>query len=271
MGKFAFHKHRMAPIRFIRKESSTVRSLIFNDQLCAEAKPGQFSMVWVPGIDEIPMSLTVDPETSLPMIVVKRVGEATNALHRLRPGDLVGVRGPFGTCFRIEGRSQLLIAAGGTGIVPMLQIALKAKQEGYSCDIVLGAKGADEILFLKSLRKAGCAVYPITEDGSLEEKGLVLDIVKKRLEGNYDLILCCGPELMIKSIFELALEKEVDFQTSLERMMKCGVGICGSCELCGFRVCREGPVFNKQDLKLMGEAIGQLKRSASGRQIKIDQ
>ncbi len=264
------HKPRIVSIDRVRQESPTIKSFTFNDRFCASAKPGQFSMVWVPGFDEIPMSLTVDPETYSPMIVVKRVGEATEALHRLSKDEFVGVRGPYGTHFRIDKAQRILIAAGGAGIVPMLRIALESERKEYDCDVVIGAKDAEEILFIKALMSAGCKVCSVTEDGSLGERGLVRDVVNKKLTNEYDLVMCCGPELMIKSTVELATERHVPIQASLERIMKCGVGICGSCELSGFRVCKEGPVFSLDDLMLMKNTLGQFKRDSSGKKVRVD-
>jgi len=202
--------------------------------------------------------------------VVKRVGEATEALHKLSQSELIGVRGPYGTHFKIDKAQRILIAAGGAGIVPTLRIALEARQKGYDCDVVLGAKDAKEILFVKAIKSASCRVYPVTEDGSLGERGLIRDVVNKKLTSDHDLVVCCGPELMIKSILELATEKNVPIQASLERIMKCGVGICGSCELSGFRVCKEGPVFGLNDLMLMENTLGQFKRDSSGKQVRVE-
>jgi dihydroorotate dehydrogenase electron transfer subunit len=270
MRNVTIHKLRVVPVDVIREESPTVKSFIFKDRLCSKAKPGQFSMIWVPGFDEIPMSLSVDPETLQPMILVKKVGDATEALHRLSQGGLIGIRGPYGTFFKVKKNQRILVAAGGTGIAPMLRIALKSKEGGYDCDIILGAKDASEILFIKYFQETSCKVYPVTEDGSLGEKGIVQDKIEEKISDNYDLLFCCGPELMIKPIVGLALKKRVNVQASLERMMKCGAGICGSCELSGFRVCKEGPVFDSQDLKLMDDTLGRLRRSSSGKIIKVD-
>ena len=270
MHEATMHRPRIVSIDSVKRESPTIKSFIFNDRFCASAKPGQFSMIWVPGFDEIPMSLTVDPETHSPMIVVKRVGEATEALHQLSQNELIGVRGPYGTHFRIGKARRILIAAGGAGIVPTLRIALESKRKGYDCDVVLGAKDAEEILFLKAIESAGCGVYPVTEDGSLGVRGLIRDVVNKKLTSDYDLVICCGPELMIQSILKLATERNVPVQISLERIMKCGVGICGSCELSGFRVCKEGPVFCLEDLILMKNTLGQFKRDSSGKKVRFE-
>ncbi|MEM2901212.1 MAG: dihydroorotate dehydrogenase electron transfer subunit [Candidatus Bathyarchaeia archaeon] len=264
------HRHRVVEIRKVREESPTVKSLIFKDKLCAAARPGQFSMIWVPGFDEIPMSVSVDPESSDPMIMVKRVGEATAALHRLKEGDLIGVRGPYGTFFKLNGQRRVLLVAGGTGIAPLLKVALDSKRIGYECHLVMGAKEEGELLFVEELREAGCVVYPVTEDGSLGDRGTVQNVLRKIPLEEYGLMMCCGPELMIASAIALASSRGIKVQASLERVMKCGVGICGSCELAGYRVCKDGPVFNLEDLKRMADTLGRFKRSPSGRRIKVE-
>lgn len=270
MVGYKAHRLRVVEIREVREESPTVKSIVFKDRLCASARPGQFSMVWVPGFDEVPMSVSVDPESSDPMIVVKRVGEATSALHRLKEGGLIGVRGPYGTFFKLNGQRRVLLVAGGTGIAPLLKVALDSKQAGYECHLVMGAKEGGELLFMKELREAGCVVYPVTEDGSLGDRGTVQDLLKKIPLEEYELMMCCGPELMIASAIGLAASKGLKAQASLERVMKCGVGICGSCELAGYRVCKDGPVFNLEDLKQMSDTLGRFKRDPSGRRIKVE-
>ncbi len=270
MKKFLLHKPRIVRIEKIRYESNTVKSIVFKDRSCAYAKPGQFSMIWIPGYDEIPMSLSLDPKSKLPMIVVKNIGEATNALHELSIGDSIGIRGPYGTSFKIGSAKQILLVAGGTGIIPLFQIAMESNRREYECDIILGAKNIEEILFYDDLKSADCSLYPVTEDGSLGEQGLVVDIIKKSLNGKHDVIMCCGPEPMIKSIIDIVRKTDLGLQASLERIMKCGIGICGSCEISGFRVCKDGPVFDLKELNEMYGALGNLKRNHSGKLIDFN-
>jgi dihydroorotate dehydrogenase electron transfer subunit len=270
MNNFLLHKPRIVKIMNMRTESNSVKSIVLKDGLFRFAKPGQFSMIWIPGFDEIPMSLSLDPKSKLPMIVVKNVGEATKALHKLSVGESIGVRGPYGSFFNVGNAKRILLVAGGTGIIPLLRIALEANQRTYKCDIVLGAKNMDEILFYNELKSLTCNLYPVTEDGSLGEKGFVIDIVKKRLKGKYDLLMCCGPELMIKSTIDIVRNNDINLQASLERIMKCGIGICGSCELSGFRVCTDGPVFNLKELNEMYNILGNQKRNHSGKIVELN-
>ena len=270
MNKSLFHKPRIVRIEKVRNESNTVKSIIFEDKICSSIKPGQFSMIWIPGYDEIPMSLSLDPKSKMPMIVVKNVGEATNALHELSIGDSIGIRGPYGTCFSVGSAKRILLVAGGTGIIPLLQIAMESNQRQYKCDIILGAKNIKEILFYDDLKSTDCSLYPVTEDGSLGKQGLVIDMIKKSFISNYDILMCCGPEPMIKSIINTVQKINIDLQVSLERIMKCGIGICGSCELTGFRICKDGPVFGLKELNAMYGVLGNLKRSHSGKVIDFN-
>jgi dihydroorotate dehydrogenase electron transfer subunit len=264
------HRMRVVKIVGVREESPTVKSIIFKDKLCESARPGQFCMIWIPGVDEIPMSVSMDPKSSYPMIVVKRVGEATSALHQLKEGGLIGVRGPYGTFFKLNGHRRVLLVAGGTGIAPLLRVALDSQRLEYECHVVAGAKDGSELLFMKELEEAGCVTHPVTEDGSLGDRGTVQDVLRKTPLREYGLMMCCGPELMIASALELAADQGVNVQASLERVMKCGVGICGSCELAGYRVCKDGPVFNMDDLMRMVDTLGKFKRGPSGRRIKVE-
>jgi len=262
------HRVRMAKIDAIRDETETVKTFTFKDALCAKAKPGQFAMVWLPGKDDIPMSLTSDPASDDPMLVIKRVGETTTELHNLKVDDVIGVRGPFGTFFRIRDEEKILAVGGGTGFTPMLNL-MRRHASKKDFQIVLGAKTKSELLFYNYLERVA-DVIPVTEDGSLGERGQASDCVEKLMRRNhYDLVVCCGPELMIRRVFQIATDHSIPIQASLERIMKCGVGICGSCSLAGFRVCRDGPVFGAKELKTISRELGVFTRDHSGRRIPV--
>jgi dihydroorotate dehydrogenase electron transfer subunit len=123
---------RTTEIVQIRTESPTVKTFILTDKLCSKAKPGQFLMLWIPGIDEIPISI-MDTAAGLVSISVKQVGDATKHLHGMKQGDTVGIRGPFGNSFT-ESRGRVLLVSGGTGTAPLLFLAkrLAAKTEKLS-------------------------------------------------------------------------------------------------------------------------------------------
>jgi dihydroorotate dehydrogenase electron transfer subunit len=266
---------RIVKLKKVKKETPTVKTLIFHDEKCALAKPGQFIMIWIPNIDEIPMSIALTNKNGLVTIAVKKVGDATEALHNLTSKDKIGVRGPYGTFFtNYLNVKEVIIAAGGTGIAPLMNVIKDLSVFKKKAKIIFGAENKQELLFLKEIKKLTLnkpflKFIPATIDGSYGVKSDVATIVEKETERFHGQILTCGPESMIYKIFKLCIKKNMKLQASLERIMKCGVGICGSCDLAGFRVCKDGPVFNIQSMKLMKEELGFYKRSFSGEIVKL--
>ena len=248
----------------IREESPGVKSFFFGFKEPCE--PGQFLMVWVPGVDEVPMSVSFQDKGRLG-ISVHNVGEATAAMHNLKVGDLVGLRGPYGNTFDIKGEEVLLVG-GGCGAAPLIHLAETAKRSGIKVKSLVGACTRDEVLFEDRYKECGdleCS----TDDGSFGYNGFVTDLVEKELGAKkYDCVYTCGPEIMMKKVFGICEKNKIEVQASLERYMKCGVGVCSSCAVNGYRVCRDGPVFGSEKLRKMGE-FGRLRRVGSGVGVKI--
>jgi dihydroorotate dehydrogenase electron transfer subunit len=144
---------------------------------------------------------------------------------------------------------------------------------GVSVTFVLGGKTRDELLFLSELERLKSKKLRLvtsTEDGSCGISGLCTQPVERLLaEEDFDLVLGCGPELMLFSVFELAEKHGVPFQASLERLMRCAIGLCGSCVLGKYRVCADGPVFNSVQLREMKGEFGFVRRDFSGRKIPL--
>jgi len=112
-------------------------------------------------------------------------------------------------------------------------------------------------------------VIAATEDGGYGVRGLASEVAEAELRKNsYDMIYTCGPELMIKRILDLSMQHSIPIQASLERIIKCGIGICGSCIIDSLRVCREGPVFDGEVLRSL-EDLGTVKRDHSGRRVPV--
>ncbi len=265
----ALNRLRMVRLRAFRRESETVKVFTFKDQLCADARPGQFIMVWVPGAEEVPMSLTLmDSGEGVASIAVKRVGETTAALHQLEKGAVIGVRGPYGNGFTAN-RGAALIVGGGVGLSPLLPLAESLAEEGNPVTVVAGAKTKDELLFLRRFRRAG-DVITTTEDGTYGLRGLATQALIGLLEEhrNFKNVYACGPEPLLKEVVKAAVRCRIPTQVSLERYMKCGLGICGSCLIAKYRVCRDGPVFSDGILRRV-EEFGLLRRDAAGRAIPI--
>lgn len=273
MSPANLNKPRIVKVLKVKEETPTIKSLFFKDELCSKAKPGQFIMVWIPGIDEIPMSVSrANLKNRISSITVKIVGEATKKLHAMDKGDIFGVRGPYGVGFKIF-RGNVLVVGGGVGMAPLLLLLQKLKVAGGKPIVIIGARTGKELLFIKEAGRivGGKNVLAVTEDGSTEIKGLASEVLANLLEKNpyrYKQIYACGPEPMLKKVLELALKHEVPAQLSLERYIKCGIGLCGSCMIDSFRVCRDGPVFSSKILAETRE-FGVFKREPSGRIIKV--
>ena len=254
-----------ATILQIDEESPSIRTFFFDFQF-ETMNPGQFVMVWVRGVDEVPMGLS-----SKNSITVQKVGEATSKLFELKEGDSFGLRGPYGKGFSLpsEGEKTLVIA-GGVGAAPLVPYAEAARSEGSEVHTVLGARSADDLLFEKRFAAAG-EVYISTDDGSKGTKGFVTDVLNSLNLSVYDKIAVCGPEIMMSSVFRLLEDREVldKSEFSLHRYFKCGIGVCGACciDKSGLRVCRDGPVFS--GVQLMDSELGKYTRDASGRRVKI--
>ena len=264
---------RTVRIEKIVNENPKVKTFYFKDKLCQNARPGQFLMVWIPGVDEIPLSISGVYPNGLASVTVAKVGEATEAMHKLKQNDLIGVRGPFGNHFEISGNKFLLIG-GGTGMAPLAFLAEKLAENPCEITFIIGAKSAHELLFLERVKRAlsgiKSKVVVFTEDGSFGLKGLATDLLSSLLkQESYDMIYVCGPEPMIRKAFLAAKEADISFQASLERIMRCGVGVCGSCMIGKYRVCRDGPVFNSQQLKEVIDELGKYKINFDGRKIRI--
>ncbi len=261
---------RTTEIVQVRTESPTVKTFVMTDRLCAKARPGQFLMLWIPGIDEIPLSV-LDAGNGLVSVSVKAVGDATRHLHALEAGATVGLRGPFGNSFT-ESRGRVLLVSGGTGTAPLLFLArqLAAKTERLS--FVEGAKTKDELLFIRELVGI-CnekSIITTTEDGTAGLQCLVTEPLASLLEReHFDMIYTCGPEVMVKKIFELTEQRKLPLEASLERLMRCGIGLCGSCVIGKYRVCRDGPVFTAAQLREFRDELGVSKLGFDGSRIPV--
>lgn len=254
-----------ATIIRITEESPSVRTFFF-DLNFKTMDPGQFVMVWVRGVDEVPMGLSRKNS-----ITVQKVGEATSKLFELKEGDSFGLRGPFGRGFSFPSKGEkILIIAGGVGAAPLVPYAESVNAAGSEVHTILGAKSAKELIFEERFAAAG-KVYVSTDDGSKGTRGFVTDVLSGLDISTYDRIAVCGRELMMASVFRLLEDGKVlgKAEFSLHRYFKCGIGVCGACciDSSGLRVCKDGPVFS--GIQLLDSELGRYTRDASGRRIKI--
>jgi dihydroorotate dehydrogenase electron transfer subunit len=250
----------------IKRETANVTTLTFPVSL--GAKPGQFVMLWVPGVDEIPMSVANDDGKEL-RVTFFAVGEATRALAEKKEGELIGLRGPFGTSYAWEKGQHLALVAGGYGAAPMYFAAAEATRNGCTADVIVGARGKEHLLYKEEFRKlTRTTLHLATDDGSEGHKGNTVEVLRELFEkgASFDGVFACGPEKMLVAVADVAAEKKVPCQLSMERYMKCGYGLCGNCTVdpLGLRMCVEGPVVRGDVARTIME-FGQYHRDDLGK------
>jgi len=233
-----------SPARIAKKtaENSKTISLILDASI--PAVPGQFAMLWLPGVDEKPFSIAGrDPLT----FAIANVGPFSGALHTLKPGDTLWFRGPFGNGYSTaEGRS--LLVGGGYGAAPLHFLALELMaargERGSLPTVAIGARTEADLLFIPRFRALGLDTHVATEDGSAGVKGRVTDAVASLLDSRrFERVYACGPEAMLEALGSLCAGRSLPAQLSHEAYMRCGIGLCGACEHGGRLVCMDGPVF----------------------------
>ena len=261
-------KIRIVRVEEVIDESPTVRTLAFNDISCANAKPGQFTMVWMPRIDELPMSIMISEKDGNAALTIRKHGPTSTALYNTQVNSLIGVRGPYGNSFNVK-KGKVLLVGGGTGLVPLMRLSRILVKKKSNVTFIMGSKSKEEVIFekfaKKILKKIKSKVIVTTEDGSYGAKGLATDAAAKAMERNdFDMVYTCGPERMMKKVLELAQSNDIPAQASLERLMKCGIGICCSCCVGRYLVCKDGPVMDGEEVLRLPE-FGVHARDKSGR------
>jgi len=222
--------------------------------------PGQFNMLYVFGVGEVPISISGDANDSKVLVHTTRaVGTVTKAMKKLKKGEIIGVRGPFGTSWPVkdaEGK-DLIIVAGGIGLAPLRPVIYHAlaNREKYGKVILLyGARTPEDMLYVKQLEKwrarSDFDVYWTVDRGDSKWRGNVgvvtTLIPKANFEPQSAMAMICGPEIMMRfTIMELQRRGLTEEQiiVSMERNMKCGVGLCGHCQLGPTFICKNGPVY----------------------------
>ncbi|MBD3159092.1 MAG: dihydroorotate dehydrogenase electron transfer subunit [Candidatus Lokiarchaeota archaeon] len=229
-------------------------------------QPGQFIMVWIRDVDEIPLGICYCDDKEMGM-TVRRVGEATDALQALQPGDYVGLRGPFGNGFTLNCKNPLLIG-GGIGMAPLRYLTKTLLHKGSDVTLLVAAKTESELLLYDYDNRASNSfrLEIATDDGSRGFEGLATELADSLLKKHdFDRIYACGPELMMASLLNLASDYGLPLEASLERYMKCGCGICGTCAMDpqGLMVCVDGPVLSGKKLRQIDE-FGSYTRDSTG-------
>jgi sulfite reductase subunit B len=236
-------------------------------------EPGQFVEVSLFGIGEAPISISSSPSRSNGTfeLCVRRVGDVTNAMHLMQPGEVVGVRGPFGHGFPIEKMKgkDVLFAAGGLGLAPLRSLINEVlDQRGFFGRVIVlyGTKQPSEILFKDELlqwAEREDVEFHMTVDRGDESwtgnVGVITTLFPKvTVNPRNTVAATCGPPIMYRFVLMELLGKgipETQIYLSLERRMKCGVGKCGHCQINELYCCQDGPVFRYADIKGLEEAL----------------
>ncbi len=229
-------------------------------------QPGQFNMLYVFGVGEVPISISGDPLSPLPLRHTTRVvGNVTKHLGDLKAGDTIGIRGPFGSIWpaeRADGNNAIIVA-GGIGLAPLrpLMYQLLSQRKKYKRIILLyGARTPQDILYhqeLKSLSEKSDIEIVITVDKASRtwkgNVGVVPALIPRfQVDPDSTVAYLCGPEIMMNfTIMALTKQgiKEESIYLSMERNMKCAIGFCGHCQYGPYFICKDGPVFRYDGVK----------------------
>ncbi len=228
-------------------------------------KPGQFNMVLVPGLGEAAISISSDFENPGRIgHTIRSVGNVTSTISRMKVGDVLGIRGPFGNWWPLDewtGR-DIVIAAGGIGLPPMRPViyyVMNHRHEFGKVIVLYGARTPNDLQFsreYKAWQDKDIELQVTVDRGDDTWQGRVgvvpILFYNTRVDPRNTVILTCGPEIMIRFVIFEALARRVPAEriyVSLERNMRCGMGSCGHCQLGPFFVCKDGPVFSFDKLQ----------------------
>ncbi len=212
------------------------------EPLPASPRPGQFAMFWLPGLEEVPLSISDYEAPGKLFFTVMKRGPTTESILAAREGKIVGIRGPFGKPIPL-GKKRYLLVAGGVGAAPMPYIMKELKRIGASATYIVGARTKEYLLFHDLASSLGFKSLVATDDGSMGFKGTAADLALEELsKREYDEVIVCGPNVMLKAL-AMRLPRDLKGYVLPEELVKCGVGACGSCVLkgTGFVLCRDGP------------------------------
>lgn len=209
--------------------------------------PGQFYMLKLKGQTLLPRPISICEKVGDEITFLYAVtGKGTEEFSKLRSNEYIELTGPLGNGFNLEEElGKVAIVAGGIGTAPMLEVSKKLREKNKDgiIDVYMGFR--DEIYLKEELENYADNVYVTTNTGKYGHKGFVTDILKPE---EYDTVLCCGPEIMMKKVIEICKEKNVKIYVSMEKHMACGVGACLVCTCKtkdgNKRTCKDGPIFD---------------------------
>ena len=257
-----------APVASITRESPTVSTFTFAERI--DAQPGQFVMLTDYQTGEKPFSLSSVEEGAF-SVTLRAVGPFTRRISQLAVGDFVGIRGAFGSSFFVPAGERVLLIGGGCGTPPLYFLARQLVRNRNTVLLLNGARTGADLLFGNRFEALGVQTRATTDDGGSGIPGTVVDLTARLLESEkFDRAYAAGPELMLVALHSHLSRNSISHQFLLERHMKCGIGICGSCAMddSGIRLCVEGPVVDDKILATLAE-FGSYRRDASGRKVRF--
>jgi NAD(P)H-flavin reductase len=260
---------RQFAIQKIRRETQdtfTMELVPESDLNRISFQPGQFNMVYVYGVGEIPISISGDPFNSRVLVHTTRaVGTVTKVMDRLRKGDTVGIRGPYGTPWPLQQAvgKDVVIVAGGIGLAPLrpsLYAILNERDKFGKVVLLYGTRSPSDILFREELERWRARfdldVFVSVDHAMAGWKGNVGVVTTLISKSPFDpqnaISMICGPEVMMRFTAMELIRRGLDPKQiflSMERNMKCGIGLCGHCQYGPYFVCKDGPVFRYVDIK----------------------
>jgi len=254
----------LARISSIVQETPTVKTFTLEKEI--NGNPGQFAMLWLPGVDEKPFSVSQFGKQV--KVSIQKKGKFTEKCFELKEGDFIGIRGPFGKGFNLEKVKKAIVIGGGCGTAAVAPLPKALKEKGIEFVSITGAKNESELFSQESFTGFG-ELVECTDDGSKGRKGFVTEALEELLQKKeFDTVLACGPEIMLLKVFEACEASKVECQLSLERFMKCGLGVCAQCVIDNQLVCKDGPVFNSAQIRKLSE-FGKFARLKSGEKVEL--
>ena len=268
----------IARIARIKQMTSTEKliKIVFEDEQIQKQfkfKPGQFVELTVFGIGEAPFSITSNPDnTDYFQLCIRNIGNVSGALHRMKEGSKVGIRGPFGEGYfpYIKAKNHnVLIIAGGLGLAPIMSLIsyiLDHRENYEELMIIYGAVNSDSILYKNDIQYFAsrddirlCVTVDNPDDRWTGEIGVCTNLIPRvdfKPEDTY--VVVCGPPIMYKYVIQELEKKKFkpeNIYLSLERKMECGIGKCNHCHIGDKQVCIDGPVFSLWEIKNLKESI----------------
>ena len=230
------------------KIAANIFRMILAGDTSAIVSPGQFVEIALPGrFLRRPISVC-DAEAGRLTLICKVVGHGTFEMSRMEKGSQLDIISGLGNGYDLTaGGGRPLLIGGGVGVPPLYMLAKRLIEQGKKPTIILGFNTQNEVFYEEEFISLGCEVFVTTADGSYGTKGFVTDALPQA--GEYTYYYCCGPEPMLRAICKKASGSG---EYSFEARMGCGFGACMGCSIMtksgSKRVCREGPVFKKEDI-----------------------